>query len=102
MNPPHGGTIFISLPHMSQNRKSSDNYNVCGSFLFCHRSDAQVALQQSLILQNDIDKIIEMSYNGKREVKSLRPFTQLNEQTQVKSLRPFTQLDEQTHISLKI
>ncbi|OHB58854.1 MAG: hypothetical protein A2Y12_00350 [Planctomycetes bacterium GWF2_42_9] len=67
---------LLSLPHMSQNRKSSDNAYGCGSFLFWHRSDAQVALQQSLILQSDIDKIIEMSYNGKRELKSLRPFTQ--------------------------
>lgn len=67
---------------MSQNSKSSDNEYGCGSFLFWHRSDAQVALQQSPILQSDIDKLIEMRYNGKREVKTLRPFTQLNEQTQ--------------------
>jgi hypothetical protein len=81
MNPPDGGSDLLSLPQRSQNRKSSDNDYGCGSFLFRHRSDAQVALQQSLILQNDIDKIIEVSYNGKREFKSLRPFTQLNEQT---------------------
>jgi hypothetical protein len=68
---------------MSQNRKSSDNADACGSFLFWHHSDAQVALRQSPILQNDIDKIIEVSYNGKREVKSLRPFTQLSEQTRI-------------------
>ncbi|HSW67241.1 MAG TPA: hypothetical protein VLH16_01535, partial [Bacteroidales bacterium] len=47
---------LLSLSHMSQNRKSSDNNYGCGSFLFRHRSDAQVALQQSPILQNDIDK----------------------------------------------
>jgi hypothetical protein len=82
MNLPDGGTDLLSLSQRSQNRKSSDNAYGCGSFLFWHRSDAQVALQQSPILQNDMDKIIEMSYNGKRELKTLRPFTQLDEQTQ--------------------
>jgi hypothetical protein len=93
MNPPDGGTIFMSLSHIGQNRnaakqtvrlgnrKSSCNIYDCLSFLFRNRSDARVALQQSPVLQNDMDKIIEMNYNGKRESKSLRPFTQLNEQT---------------------
>jgi hypothetical protein len=36
---------------------------------------------RALILQNDMDKVLEINYNGKRQVKSLRPFTQLNEQT---------------------
>jgi len=31
-----------------------------------------------------MDKVPEMNYNVKREVKSLRPFTQLNEQTRVR------------------
>jgi hypothetical protein len=74
---------------MSQNRKSSGSDYICGSFLFRHRSDAQVALQQSPILQNDIDKVMEMNYNIKSELtlrsvlrsESLRPFTQLNEHT---------------------
>jgi hypothetical protein len=83
---------------MSQNRfdkltvnsKSSGIDRNCGSFLFRHRPDARVALQQSPILQNDIDKVMEMNYNIKSELvlrsvlcsESLRPFTQLNEQTQ--------------------
>jgi hypothetical protein len=66
---------------MGQNRKSSDNDYCCGSLLFWHRSDAGVALQQSPILQSDIDKIMEMRYNDKGKLKSLRPFTQLDEQT---------------------
>ena len=61
----------------------------CGSFLFWHRSDARGALQQSPILQNDIDKLTEMNYNSKCKLglhrllcsELLRPFTQLNEQT---------------------
>ena len=68
---------------MSQNRKSksSGSDKICGSFLSRHRSDARVALQHGPILQNDMDKIIEINYNVKCELKSLRPFTQLNEQT---------------------
>jgi len=74
----------------NRNRKSSSSDKTYGSFLSRHRPDAQVALQQSLILQSDMDKIIEMNYNGKCEVtlrsvlrsESLRPFTQLDEQTQ--------------------
>jgi len=73
---------------MSQNSKSSGSDKNCGSFLFRHRSDAGVALQQSPILQSDIDKIMKMDYNSKSELtlrsvlrsESLRPFTQLNEQ----------------------
>jgi hypothetical protein len=53
---------------MSQNRKSSGSDYICGSFLFRHRSDARVALQQSPILQNDIDKVMEMNYNIKSEL----------------------------------
>ena len=69
---------------MSQNRKykSSGSYNHCGSSLFWHRPDARVALQQSPVLQGDMDKLREMNYNGKRKVKPLRPFTQLLEHTQ--------------------
>ena len=82
---------------MSQNRnsKSSSSDKTCGSFLSRHRPDAQVALQQSLILQSDMDKIIEMDYNGKCEVT-------LRSVLRSESLRPFTQLDEQTpsaHVS---
>ena len=74
----------------NRNRKSSCNDKIWGSFLSRHRPDALGALQQSLILQSDMDKIMEMNYNGKCEVtlrsvlrsESLRPFTQLNEQTQ--------------------
>jgi len=59
------------------------------SFLFWHRSNAQVALQQSPILQSDMDKVIKMSYNRKSKLvlrsvlrsESLRPFTQLVEHT---------------------
>ena len=67
----------------NRNRKSSCSDKIWGSFLSRHRPDALGALQQSLILQSDMDKIMEMNYNGKCELKSLRPFTQLNEQTQL-------------------
>jgi hypothetical protein len=89
------GTDLLSLSLMSQNRnrKSSGSDKNCGSFLSRHRADARVALQQSPILQSDMDKVREISYNGKCESafaeatvdksKSLRPFTQLNEQTQI-------------------
>ncbi len=73
--------MSFSLMSQDRNRKSSGSDNICGSFLSRHRSDAQGALQQSLILQSDMDKLMYMSYNGKREMKSLRPFTQFNEQT---------------------
>jgi hypothetical protein len=78
-----GGTLQLSFSLMSQNRnrKSSGSDKVCGSSLFRHRPDARGALQQSPILQSDIDKVREMNYNGKRGLKSLWPFTQLNEQT---------------------
>jgi len=76
---------------MSQNRhkKSSCNNQPCGSFLSRHRPDARGALQQSPILQNDVDKVLKMNYNSKCKVKLhselcgklIRPFTQLNEQT---------------------
>jgi hypothetical protein len=68
---------------MSQDRdkRSSGNNYVCGSFLSRHRPDARVALQQSPVLQSDIDKVMEMNYNSKNEAEALRPFTQLNEQT---------------------
>ena len=82
----------MSLSLMSQNRKnkSSVSNETCGSFLFWHRPDAQVALQQSPILQNEIDMIVEMGYNRKSKLvmrsvlrsELLRPFTQLIEQTQ--------------------
>jgi hypothetical protein len=65
----------------NRNNKSSGSNNNRGSFLFWHRPDARVALQQSPILQSDMDKIMEMNYNSKCELKSLRPFTQLDEQT---------------------
>jgi len=73
----------------NRNRKSSDSNKTCGSFLFWHRSDARVALQQSPILQSDIDKVMEMSYNRKNKLvlhsvlrsELLRPFTQLYEHT---------------------
>lgn len=60
---------------MSQNRneKNSGSDKNYGSFLSQHRSDAQVALQQSPILQSDMDKLTHISYNGKPELKSLRP-----------------------------
>jgi hypothetical protein len=78
-----GGTVLMSFTLMGQNRneKSSGGHKTCGSFLSRHRPDAQVALQQSPILQSDMDRITEAGYNGKREVKSLRPFTQFHEQT---------------------
>jgi len=80
----------------NRNRKSSSNDKTCGSILSRHRPDAQGALQQSLILQSDMDKIIKMNYNGKCEVtlrsvvrsESLRPFTQLDEQTPEKGYLP--------------
>jgi hypothetical protein len=78
---------------MSQNRNSSCPYECWnGSFLSRHRPDARVALQQSPILQGDMDKLREMNYNGKYKVKSLRPFTQLVEHT-LKEIE--TQLDAQ-------
>jgi len=67
---------------MSQNSKSPGSVQDRRSFLFWHRSDARVALQQSPVLQSDMDKVIELNYNIKCEMKSLRPFTQLFEQTQ--------------------
>ena len=73
--------LSLSLMRQNRNNKSSGSNNSCGSFLSRHRTDARVALQQSPILQSDMDKIMEMNYNGKRELKSLRPFTQLDEQT---------------------
>ena len=82
--------MSFSLTGQNRNEKSSGSDKSCGSFLSRHRPDAQGALQQSLILQSDMDKIIKMNYNGKCEVtlrsvvrsESLRPFTQLDEQTQ--------------------
>ena len=73
------------------NSKSSGSDKICGSFLSRHRSDAQGALQQSLILQSDMDKLTQMDYNGKREVT-------LRSVLRSESLRPFTQLDEQTRV----
>jgi hypothetical protein len=66
--PAFGGTVLLSFSLMSQNSKSSGNDEIRGSFLFRHCSDAQAALQQSPILQSDMDKVKEMNYNGKREV----------------------------------
>jgi hypothetical protein len=47
--------------------------------------DARIKLKrlypQSPILQSDLDKLRSISDNGKCKVKSLRPFTQLDEQT---------------------
>jgi len=73
----------MSFTRIGQNRneKSSGGRKTCGSFLSRHRPDAQVALQQSPILQGDLDRVTKASYNGNREVKSLRPFTQFHEQT---------------------
>jgi hypothetical protein len=67
---------------MSQNRnvKTPCGDKLCGSFLSRHRPDARGALQQSFTLQSDMDNVTELSYNGKRELKLLRPFTQLFEQ----------------------
>jgi len=81
--PPAAEAHLLSFLRMGQNRnrKSSSSNTNRGSFLSRPRSDAPVALQQSLILPNHMDKVPEMNYNVKREVKSLRPFTQLNEQT---------------------
>jgi hypothetical protein len=81
----------LSLSLMSQNRnnKSSGSNETCGSFLFWHRPDARVALQQSPILQSDMDKVMEMSYNGKSKLV-------LRSALRIESLRPFTQLVEQT------
>jgi hypothetical protein len=73
----------MSFTHMGQNRneKSSGGRKTCGSFLSRHRPDAQVALQQSPILQSDLDRVTKAGYNGKCELKSLRPFTQFHEHT---------------------
>jgi hypothetical protein len=60
--------MSFSLMSQNRNRKSSSSDKPCGSFLSRHRPDAQVALQQSLILQSDMDKVIQMNYNGKREL----------------------------------
>jgi len=89
--------MLLSLSLMSQNRfnkltvnrKSSGSDKNCGSFLFRHRPDAQVALQQSPILQNDIDRVMEMGYNRKSKLA-------LRSVLRSESLRPFTQLDEHT------
>jgi hypothetical protein len=55
---------------MGQNRhkKSSSSDEACGSFLSRHRADARGALQQSPILQNDMDNVLEMNYNSKSKV----------------------------------
>ena len=86
---------------MSQNRKSksSGSDKIYGSFpvatrshrgeLSRHRSDARGALAASLVLQSDMDKVMELNYTIKSKLvlrsvlrnESLRPFTQLNEQT---------------------
>jgi hypothetical protein len=72
----------MSFSLMGQNRKSCCPYERWnGSSLFWHHPDAQVALQQSPILQGDMDKLREMDYNDKYKAKSLRPFTQLLEHT---------------------
>ena len=75
----------MSFSLMGQNRKgkSSGGDKTCGSFLSRHRPDARVALQQSPILQSDMDRITEARYNGKRELKSLRSFTQFHEHTRM-------------------
>ena len=73
--------MSFTLMGQNRNEKSSGGHKTCGSFLSRHRPDAQVALQQSPILQSDMDRITEAGYNCKREVKSLRPFTQFHEQT---------------------
>ena len=88
-----GGAVLLSFSLRSQNRNkksSGPDKHRDGSFLSRHRPDAQVALQQVPILQNDLDKVMKMNYNSKGKVelhselcgKLIRPFTQLNEQTQ--------------------
>jgi len=86
----------LSLSLMSQNRnnKSSSSNETCGSFLFWHRPDARVALQQSPILQNDIDRVMEMDYNRKSKLV-------LRSVLRSELLRPFTQLTEQTHLTTR-
>jgi len=81
--PPAAEAHLRSFSRMGQNRnrKSSGSDTNRGSFLSRPRPDARVALQQSPILPNDMDKVLPNNYNVKCEVKSLRPFTQLNEQT---------------------
>jgi len=60
------------------------------SLLSRHHPDAQVALQQSLILQDDNLQVNERSIgNQDRSVicqKTVKPFTQLNEHSQQLSL----------------
>gem|GEM_PF-2038353 len=94
MKPPSAEVVYLSFSLMSQNRnrKSSGSDKNCGSFLSRHRSDARVALQQSPILQNDIDTIMKMDYNSKSELT-------LRSVLRSELLRPFTQLNEQTHLS---
>lgn len=71
---------------MPKQNKSPGRNRPCRSFLLRHRPDARGALQQSPILQSDLDNLWTLRYNGNNKLKSLRSFTQLDEQTPSSSL----------------
>jgi hypothetical protein len=65
-----GGTVVLSLSLISQNRytENSDGIISHRSHLSRHRPDAQAALQQSLILQDNIYKLMNDEIKIKAEV----------------------------------
>ena len=57
----YGGTFVMSLTLNSQNKREAQGQHVPTlNLLSRHRSDAQVALQQSLILQSDNEKLTKV------------------------------------------
>ena len=69
MEPAFGGTVLLSLPLVSQNKiKVQRRLTLSLNFLSRHHPDARVALQQSLILQGDIYKLMKDRLKIKAEV----------------------------------
>ena len=64
-----GGTILMSLSLVSQNKiKVQRRLTLSMNLLSRHHPDARVALQQSLILQDDIYKLMKDELKIKAEV----------------------------------
>ena len=63
-----GGTVLLSLSLTSQNKGGPEPATLVLSLLSRHHPDAQVALQQSLILQGDIYKLMKDRLKIKAEV----------------------------------
>ena len=67
--PAFGGTVLLSLSLGSQNKiKAQRQLTLSLNLLSRHHPDAQVALQQSPILQDDIYRLIKNRMKSKAEV----------------------------------